>query len=59
MPPPCPGRIPFICLDILAGMGIVETKSHVGEYTQKNIRDVECDLSGEIGHFPMSSLGAA
>lgn len=56
MSPPHPGRIPFVCLDILAG--ITQTKSHVGEYVQKNGRHLECNISGEIGHFLMGSLGA-
>lgn len=55
MSPPHPGRIPFVCLDILAG--IIQTKSHVGEYVQKNGRRLECNNSGEIGHFLMGSLG--
>ena len=59
MTPPHPGRTPFVCLDILAGTGTVQTKSHVGEYMQKNGRHVECNLSGEIGHFLTGSLGAA
>lgn len=59
MSPPRPGRIPFVCLDILAGTGILQTKSHVGEYMQKTCRHVEGNLSGEIGYFLMGSLGAA